>query len=156
VSRASADSAVPFAVTHEVRDTCLCLHLQRAARVVGRRFDQALRGVGLSNWQFSLLMALNRPDAPSIGMVARLLSMDRTTLTAALKPLQRRALLEIRRDAADGRTRRLVLTAAGLKTLAAAVPVWRETHRQIEQALPELQALREALGQVAGLADPQA
>jgi len=50
--------AVPFATTSKVRDTCLCLHLQRAARAVGRRFDAALRPLGLTNGQFSLLMSL--------------------------------------------------------------------------------------------------
>jgi hypothetical protein len=28
----------------------------------GRRFDEALRPLGLTNGQFSLLMALNRPE----------------------------------------------------------------------------------------------
>jgi len=154
VSRAHLASTVPLAVTHEVRDSCLCLHLQRAARVVGRRFDQALRDTGLSNWQFSLLMALNQREPPPMGAVARLLGMDRTTLTAAMKPLQRRGLVEVRRDAHDRRSRRLALTAHGQETLAAAVPVWRETHRSLEQALPQqLDSLRAALRRVAGLSE---
>ena len=77
---------VPFETTLQVRDTCLCLHAQRAARTLSRLFDEALRPVGLTSGQFSLLNALNRPDPPSIAPVARLLAMDRTTLTAALKP----------------------------------------------------------------------
>jgi hypothetical protein len=35
-------------------------------------------------------MSLNREEAPSIGSVSALLPMDRTTLTANLKPLERR------------------------------------------------------------------
>lgn len=147
--------AVPLAVTHEVRDTCLCLHLQRAARIVGRHFDDALRDVGLSNWQFSLLMSLNQPQPPLMGAVARLLGMDRTTLTAALKPLQRRGLVVISRDASDGRARRLGLTDTGQATLAAAVPIWRETHRNLEQSLQQPETLRAALRQAAALADSQ-
>src|SRR5437660_11372104 len=85
--------ALPFEVTITVRDTCLCLHLQRAARAIARRFDEALRPLGLTNGQFSLLMSLNRPEPPTIGAVAALLAMDRTTLTAALKPLERRGLV---------------------------------------------------------------
>ncbi len=81
---------VPFDKTLQVRDSCLCLHLQRAARAVARHFDDALRPPGLTSGQFSLLMSLNRPEPPTIGMVAAMLAMDRTTLTAALKPLQRR------------------------------------------------------------------
>ena len=75
---------LPFETTIEVRDTCLCLHAQRAARALARRFDEALKPFGLTNGQFSLLMSLNRPEPPSLGPVARLLAMDRTTLTAAL------------------------------------------------------------------------
>ncbi len=71
---------LPLAATHQVRDTCLCLHVQRAARALARRFDEALRPLDLTNGQFSLLMSLNRPEPPSIGSVAALLAMDRTTL----------------------------------------------------------------------------
>ena len=104
---------LPFEITLEVRDTCLCLHLQRAARAVARRFDAALRPLGLTSGQFSLLMSLNRPEAASIGNVSTLLAMDRTTLTANLKPLERRGLLTVTVDDADKRTRRLSLTPAG-------------------------------------------
>src|ERR1700761_6029641 len=100
---------VPFETTIHVRDTCLCLHAQRAARALARRFDEALRPVGLTSGQFSLLMSLNRPEPPRMGDVAALLAMDRTTLTAALKPLQRRGLVQVRVDAGDKRSRRLVL-----------------------------------------------
>jgi hypothetical protein len=78
----SSRASVPFTTTLEVRDTCLCLHLQRAARAVARRFDDKLRRLGLTNGQFSLLMSLNGPETPTIGSVATLLAMERTTLTA--------------------------------------------------------------------------
>ena len=79
--------AVPFTTTIAVRDSCLCLHVQRAARALARRYDDALRPLGLTSGQFSLLMSLNRPEPPTMSSVANLLAMDRTTLTAALKPL---------------------------------------------------------------------
>jgi DNA-binding MarR family transcriptional regulator len=120
----SKDDALSFAVTPRVRDTCLCLHVQRAARAVARRYDEALRPVGLTSGQFSLLMALNRPQAPTMRDVASLLAMDRTTLTANLKPLQRRGLVAVAEDASDRRYRRLSLTAQGREVLAAALPVW--------------------------------
>src|SRR6267142_3818730 len=109
----SNDNAPSFETTIKVRDTCLCLHLQRAARAVARRFDEVLRPLALTNGQFSLLMSLNRPQAPTIGNVAALLAMDRTTLTACLKPLQRRGLVTAAIDASDRRSRRLTLTEAG-------------------------------------------
>ncbi|CAM5219884.1 MarR family transcriptional regulator [Bosea thiooxidans] len=130
------EAVVPFTTTLHVRDHCLCLHAQRAARALARRFDAALRPVGLTSGQFSLLMALNRPQPPSLKPVAELLAMDRTTLTAALKPLERRGFVQIVPDAADRRSRLLVLTAAGRAVLAAAVPIWQRTHEAIEAGLP--------------------
>jgi DNA-binding MarR family transcriptional regulator len=126
---------IPYETTLLVRDSCLCLHAQRAARALARRFDEALRPVGLTNGQFSLLMALNRPVAPGMGPVAALLAMDRTTLTAALKPLERRGLVEIVPEPQDRRSRRLALTPAGRTLLARAVPVWERTHREVEAML---------------------
>jgi DNA-binding MarR family transcriptional regulator len=118
-----------------VRDTCLCLHVQRAARALARRFDAALRPIGLTNGQFSLMMSLNRPEPPGMGEVASLLAMDRTTLTAALKALRRRGLLKVTADPADRRGRRLTLTPKGRELLARAVPVWKSTHVAVESLL---------------------
>jgi len=128
---------VPFAMTLHVRDHCLCLHVQRAARALARRFDEALRPVGLTNGQFSLLMALNRPVPATFGPVAELLAMDRTTLTAALKPLERRGLVSIAVDPTDRRSRLLRLTPDGMALLASAVPIWQQTHEAIEDAMPD-------------------
>jgi len=128
---------VPFETTLLVRDTCLCLHVQRAARALARRFDDALRPLGLTNGQFSLLMSLNRPAPPAMGSVADLLAMDRTTLTAALKPLERRGLVTVAVDPADRRSRLLSLTADGLALLARAVPVWQTTHGALEAHLDD-------------------
>ena len=138
----SSTRSVPFATTLKVKDACLCLHVQRAARALGRRFDEALRPVGLTNGQFSLLISLNRPEPPSMGPVASLLAMDRTTLTAALKPLQRRGLVRVTPDPNDRRGRRLQLTAKGLEVLAAAVPVWEATHREVEAGISDAEQLR--------------
>ena len=136
----SKAAEVPFATTLLVRDTCLCLHLQRAARALARRFDDALRPLGLTGGQYSTMMSLNRPEPPSIGSVASLLAMDRTTLTAALKPLQRRGLVTVMVDAKDRRSRRL--TPAGRALLARAVPVWQRTHAEIERLVPRAGAER--------------
>ena len=123
---------VPFTTTAQIRDTCLCLHVQRTARALARRFDDALRPVGLTNGQFSLLNALNRPEPPTLGPVAQLLAMDRTTVTAALKPLERDGLVEITPDPGDRRNRRIRLTDKGHEVLASALPIWAEVHNAIE------------------------
>ncbi|HLY42277.1 MAG TPA: MarR family transcriptional regulator [Terracidiphilus sp.] len=143
----SSPNVLPFETTLLVRDTCLCLHVQRAARALARRFDEALRPFELTNGQFSLLMSLNRPAPPSMAPVASLLAMDRTTLTAALKPLERRGLVEVSPDPADRRSRILKLTVKGRRLLAQAVPVWKSTHDEVERPMPDGTAnrLREEL-----------
>ena len=133
----TANDELPFHVTLRVRDTCLCLHLQQAARAVARRFDAALRPLGLTNGQFSLLMSLNRPEAASIGGVSTLLAMDRTTLTANLKPLERRGLVTVSVGDTDKRGRHLTLTPPGRALLVAALPVWEQEHAAIEGLLTE-------------------
>jgi DNA-binding MarR family transcriptional regulator len=122
----------PFEITLLVRDSCLCLHVQRAARAQARRFDDALRPLGLTNGQFSLMMSLNRSEPPGMAEVASLLAMDRTTLTAVLKPLQRRGLVKVAADARDRRSRLTTLTAKGRSLLVRAVPVWQRVHIEIE------------------------
>ena len=138
----SNQSPVPFSTTILVRDECLCLHAQRAARALARQFDSAFRPLGISNGQFSLLMSLNRPEPPTMGPVADLLAMDRTTLTAMLKPLSRRGFLEILPGDKDRRERRLKLTDEGLRILAEATPIWKRVHAEIEKHLPSGSAPR--------------
>ena len=143
----SSDDLLPFATTLRVRDGCLCLHVQRAARALARRYDDAFRRLGITSGQFSLLMSLNRPEPPAMAQVATLLDMDRTTLTAALKPLERRGLLTVAVDAKDRRSRRLALTNAGRALLARAVPAWERTQAEVEPLVTgaDPQALRETL-----------
>jgi DNA-binding MarR family transcriptional regulator len=129
--------SIPFETSHYVRDTCLCLHVQRTARALARRFDDALRPLDLTSGQFSLLVSLNRPNPPNIGSVASLLAMDRTTLTAALKPLERRGLVKVSIDTKDRRSRLLKLTAKGRALLSRAVPIWEQTHIALEKRLAD-------------------
>ncbi|KJE33604.1 MarR family transcriptional regulator [Thalassospira sp. HJ] len=126
------DQTVPFADTIMVRDSCLCLHVRRAARTIARRFDDAFRPLDLTSGQYSLLMSLNRPHPPHMKDVADLLAMDRTTLTANLKPLERRDLVTIAPDPNDRRSRLLALTSDGMALLARAFPIWQETQHQLE------------------------
>jgi DNA-binding MarR family transcriptional regulator len=128
---------VPHETTLLVRDCCLCLHVQRAARALARRFDEALRSLDLTNGQFSLLMSLNRPEPPAMAALAALLAMDRTTLTAALKPLERRGLVTVAADPGDRRSRLMALTQKGMTLLAKAVPIWERIHQEIEGFLPD-------------------
>lgn len=121
-----------------VYNHCLCFAAQRAARALARRFDDALAPLGLTSGQFSLLTSLDRPAPSSIGFVAALLAMDRTTLTANLKPLERQRLVKIGIDPADRRARLLTLTQEGRRMLRSATPVWKRTHAEIDAGLAQV------------------
>lgn len=141
-----------FEATRLVRGACLCFRAQRAARALARRFDEAFRPLDLTNGQFSLLAALGQLQAPTLGAVAAALGMDRTTLTAKLKPMERRGLVKINADRDDRRERRLTLTDAGAALLLEALPLWRAAHADLEASLPggdgaQLRAVLDGLAQ---------
>ena len=141
---------LPFETTLEVYNRCLCFGMHRAARTLARRFDAAFAPLGISHGQYSLMMSLNRPEPPRLGETATFLAMDRTTLTSNLKPLERLGYVEIVPDKEDRRSRRLILTEAGRKLLAAAVPIWRKTHDEVDGYLSgSPNALRGQLMEVA-------
>lgn len=143
---------MPYQATLHVRDHCLCLHAQRAARVLARRFDGALAPLGLTSGQFSLLNGLNRPEPPTISAVAQLLAMDRSTVTANLKPLERKGLVVTTPDTRDRRSRRASLTDAGRAILAEALPIWTREHGRLDAGLTDVSALRSGLNEVTATA----
>jgi DNA-binding MarR family transcriptional regulator len=135
-----------FATTLHVKDHCLCLHAQRAARRLSRRFDEAFRPLGITSGQFSLLNALYRPKPPTIGAVAEVLALDRSTVSANLKPRERLGAVSVTVDPDDRRGRRAGLTDAGRALLARATPIWIEEHARLEAGLvADADALRAGL-----------
>lgn len=148
--------ALPFETTLYVRDNCLCLHVQRAARALARHYDEALRPVGLTHGQFSLMMSLNRPGgARRMGEISNTLALDRTTLTANLKPLQRRGLVTVTIDENDKRSRCMALTPAGRALLVTAFPIWKRAKVESEKHLSaaDNDRLRAALRSLSGTPD---
>jgi len=131
----SSGDQLSWDATRLVRETCLCVRVQRAARALARHFDDALRPAGLTHGQYSLLVALNQDEPPIMSAVSTALAMDRTTLTANLKPLERRGLVKIAVDAKDKRSRRLVITEKGRATLKAAFPAWKAAHAVLDHAV---------------------
>lgn len=118
-----------------VNRNCFGLNIQRAARVTGRKFDEAFRPLGINHWQFAMLMGLNVPSGLIISELAHLLVVDRTTITANLKPLERAGFLTIRVDEDNIRSKRIELTQKGLDVLDAALPIWADVNSEIAGAV---------------------
>ena len=66
-------------------------------------------------------------------VAASSLGMDRTTLTANLKPLERRGLVRLRSILRTGGGGCSMLTPGGHSRLKAALPVWQRTHAESER-----------------------
>jgi DNA-binding MarR family transcriptional regulator len=122
------------AVREVVRLPCGCANLRRAARVITRLYDAALRPSGLGVAQFTLLQALNTAPGMSQKQLASLLEIDSTTLTRTLEPLRRAGWL--RSTAGDDRREvHLALTAAGKRAYRRGLPYWERAQGEFVRAL---------------------
>jgi len=99
----TAATTFPRAVALEVRDECLCFAAQRTARELARRFDRLFAGLGITNGQFSMMVAMGGMGGPKLGELANFLGMDHATVTAAVRNLEKRGLVALRPDGADRR-----------------------------------------------------
>ena len=103
---------------------CICQTMRRVARRVSKRYEDALRPIGLKAGQFTILAALQRDGHVPLGALANDLGMDRTTLTKDLRPLERRGLVASMADERDARIRGLFITNEGRALFREAVPLW--------------------------------
>lgn len=138
----------PLPDARTIADTCLCLSVRRAARAVSRRYDEAFRDLGLTSGQFSVLVAIAEGRGQGMVSLAEALGMDRTTLTAALKPLQRDGLVAAHEDEADRRSRHHRLTRRGRRILEDATTAWVGVQRALARHAPgvDLERLRRDVG----------
>ena len=117
-----------------VRLSCACANLRRAARVITKLYDAALRPSRVGVPQFTLLQALNTAPGMSQKQLASLLEIDSTTLTRTLQPLRRAGWL--RSTAGDDRREvHLALTAAGKRAYRSALPYWERAQGDFVRAL---------------------
>jgi DNA-binding MarR family transcriptional regulator len=112
------------AVSGEIAVTCAGFNLRRASRAVSQHFDHALAPTGLRMTQFTLLGALALGGSVTINELARVLVIDRTTLTRNLRLLRVSGHVTAAVNG-TGREQRLSLTDDGRAVLARAIPLWR-------------------------------
>jgi DNA-binding MarR family transcriptional regulator len=118
----------------KVADSCMGMRVRRAARVVANHYDKHLKPAGLKGTQFTLLNTIFMNPAASIGQLAEVLGLDRTTLNRNLKPLEGKGLIRSG-SGKDPRTRTLKLTNEGTKILQRALPYWLEAQSGVLETL---------------------
>lgn len=117
--------------------TCAFNNLRIAGRVVTQIYDNALRPIGLRAGQLTLLINIARSGSPTINQLARLMVMDRTTLTRDLKPLERDGFVTVQAGREDQRTRQISLTEKGQAVMLEGVPLRSKVQQQVLQKLGE-------------------
>lgn len=117
--------------------SCASFNFRRTTRAVTRFYDQAFEPFGIRSTQFTILVGLAKTQPTSMGALADLLGIDRTTLTRSLRLLKKDGLLSIS-ERSTKRQRFLTLTAKGTQMLARTLPAWRKAQdRFIEVVGPE-------------------
>jgi DNA-binding MarR family transcriptional regulator len=112
----------------------MCANLRRATRALTQRYDEALRPLGLTITQFTILQALSFAGEITQGKLGEVLAMDSTTLTRTLEIMSRRGWIA-KHYGTDRRERRLRLTRAGQAERDRAVPHWRSTQEKLRVRL---------------------
>ena len=118
----------------DILASCACHRVRTAARAVTRAYDEALRPVGLRATQLAVLVATAVDDPLSITALAKLLGMDRSTLTRNLRPLEAEGLIAVGLEGWR-RSRTLEITKKGRSRLREALPLWEKAQRTLQRKL---------------------
>jgi DNA-binding MarR family transcriptional regulator len=120
-----------------VSEECICIGSRQLSRALTRLYDEDLRAGGLRTSQLAVLVAVARfgERGASMGALARVLVMERTTLSRNVRPLEGARLLRVARDRSDARARIVLLTPAGERAIETAVPLWERSQERVRVLL---------------------
>jgi DNA-binding MarR family transcriptional regulator len=113
---------------------CASLNFRRTSRMVTRMYDIAMQESGVRSTQFALLVGIAKLQPVTMGALAQVLMLDRSTLTRSLRLLEKERMIEISKRAAM-RQRFLKLTHSGEKALQRSLPLWRAAHARFVEAV---------------------
>lgn len=129
---------------------CLSFALKRCSRAITQIYDHSLSSTGIRSTQFNLLMAIATSETRTLTQLAKILVMDRTTLTRNIKPLEKLALIQSA-PSKDKRSKSYSLTEKGRVLLSEALPIWESVQQKIRDVFPmeqEVQQFIDFLGKV--------
>jgi DNA-binding MarR family transcriptional regulator len=111
----------------EMATDCLASRVRRLERTVSRIYDGALRGTGVTAPQLSLLAAVELAGRTTPTFVAKVLDLEKSTVSRNLARLADAGLIET-----DGGLR---ITSRGAATIRGCHPLWRRAQQQLREAL---------------------
>lgn len=131
---------------------CLAMRVRLLSRVITRVYDDALAAVGLTANQLNILTAIEQHEALTPSELARLLDMDKSTVSRTTARMIEHGWIEECRNG-DLRSVDLLLTAAGRRKRAAAGAYWEAAQQEVAQMLgpTATQSLRRAANSISEL-----
>ena len=124
---------LPVALT-AIAEVCLALRVRRLARRVSRYYDRVLAPLGLDSSQFNILTVIGAAGPVALMELARMLDLDPSTLSRALKTLRVKGFISI----IGGRGRgglTLALTEPGEELMALSLAAWKSAQHGLVTAL---------------------
>lgn len=109
---------------------CICINLRRIAQKVTDFYDKALKSVGVTINQYSLLVNISRIEGCGTGELAQRVRLEKSTLVRTLQPLLREGLIEDK-SLGEIRRRRLYITPRGEEVLKKAFPLWKKAQEEV-------------------------
>jgi DNA-binding MarR family transcriptional regulator len=130
--------------------------LKRLAWAVKDRTLQAYESTGLSPYHYAVLALLEEEPRETQAMIADALGYDRSHLVGLLDELEKRTLIERKRDPVDRRRHIVTLTVAGRRMLARLRSISKQVEDEFYEPLdPDQRALlHRLLLELAGHHDP--
>lgn len=113
---------------------CLCGNVRMAARSLTSVYDEHLKPSGLRSTQLAVLWAVVALDDGTVGKIAKVITMDDSTLTRTLKLLERDKLVSLHLGR-DRREKRVRATARGRKAFSTAMPLWERAQSSMLKRL---------------------
>jgi MarR family transcriptional regulator, organic hydroperoxide resistance regulator len=129
----------------------LFFHFSQILALRTRALNARLRAYGLDYPRWRVLAVLHEHSGTTMGRLAELTSVDRTTLTRTLGPMEKAGLLARQERESDRRSLSISLTAKGRRAFARILPLaLAETDRALAGfTLEEIDALKDGLRQMA-------
>ena len=115
---------------------CHCITLRRVANAITEYYDMALKEVGLTTSQYSLLKNLGRLEIASTSELAEQVNLDRSTLVRNLKPMLEKGLI-VDLAKKNARNHQFQVSERGLALLEEANPRWQKAQDGIKAYLGE-------------------
>lgn len=129
LERKPVETASISDIAETTANACLATRVRQLSRIVTRVYDDAMRPLGITASQYTLLAQLAARDAITAVEIGHELDIEKSTLSRNLKRLL--ALGHISMDPPAGRRGRgLHLTSKGQAILKDAFPIWQDAQKR--------------------------